>query len=115
MDSREKEAFERIIRERKVNQMERVDKLIWGASKDGKYYVKKGCNLIIQSQRWKEVEMPLKLCWDSACLPKERIFLLDVLQNRILTVDKLSKIGFEGPSRFILCKKESVSIDYLLF
>ena len=68
-------SFEEALKYQKVSHKERSDKLIWGASKDGRYCIKRGYNLIIQSQRWEAINMPLKLCQDSACLPKVGIFL----------------------------------------
>lgn len=59
------------LSQRQVNHKNRKDKLIiWGLSKEGKYSVKKGYELIINSQRWKKINIPLNLYWDSTCLPK---------------------------------------------
>ena len=70
-----KKAYEKIIQKRKIKQLERNDKLIWVASKDGRYSVKNGYRVITHSKRWEEVNIPLKLCWDSFCLLKAGLFL----------------------------------------
>ena len=101
LGAREKEIFENMLLKRKVNQMERKEKIIWGVFKDGRYSVKKGYDLIIQSQIWEELDLLLRLCWDSTCLPKDGIFLWITLHKRILKTKRLKKIGFEEPSRCI--------------
>ena len=93
----------------------RNDKLIWAASKDGRYNVKNGYKAIIQSQRWEEEYTPLKLCWDSSCLPKTGFFLWTASQDRILTTDRLRKLGIEGPSRCVLCNNDNEDNNHLLY
>ena len=78
---------------------ERKDTLICGAFHDKIYSVKKGYELIINSQRWDKMDNPLNLCWDQACLPRAGIFLWAASQNRIRTTDRFTKMGFKGPSR----------------
>ena len=76
LDNVEIKAYEKIISTRKVKQLERNDKIIWMASNDGKYSVKNGYKALINSKRWEEVEIPLKLYWDLASFPKESFFLM---------------------------------------
>ena len=90
-------AYEKIVSERCIKQSKRFDDLIWVGSKDGKYSVKLCYKALIHSQCWKLVEMPLKLFWDVACLPKAGFFLWLALQNRILTTDRLARFGIIGP------------------
>jgi ribonuclease HI len=115
IDSEVREAYEKILLDRRVKQMERKDMLIWAASKDGKYSVRNGYNSLIHSQRWDQIEIPLNLCWDAACLPKAGFFLWLASQNRILTEDRLHKFGFQGPSRCVLCKHNIEDVDHLLY
>ena len=70
LDHDEIKAYEKIISSRKVKQTERKDKLIWAASNDGEYSVKNGYKALTNSKRWEEVEIPLNLSWDPACLSK---------------------------------------------
>ena len=107
--------YENLILVRKIQQSEKEDKLIWAASNNGQYSVKLGYNALLQSENWEKVEIPLKLCWDPACLPKAGFFLWLAFQNRILTQDRLKKFGFCGPSRCILCKTDAESVDHLLY
>lgn len=76
-------AFEKIISTRKIKQSEMTDRLIWAREKDGIYSVKQGYQAIIHSQQWNAVEIPLKVCWDTTCLPKAGFFLWLTLQNRV--------------------------------
>ena len=91
-------AFKEITSERCIKQLERSDSLIWEGSKDGRYIVKQGYKVLVNSQSWKKVEMPLKLCWDTTCLPKAGFSLWLSIQNRVLTAKRLTKFRFIGPS-----------------
>ena len=55
-------AFEKILSERSIKQSENPDYLIWAGSKDGRYSVKQGYKALVNTQGWKSVEIPLKLC-----------------------------------------------------
>ena len=74
-----------------------------------------GYELITKSQRWELIEIPLELCQDSDCLPKAGNFLWAAIQNRILTAGRFMKMGFEGPSRCLLCKNNSKTDEHILF
>lgn len=111
----EKFQFNHFINQHIVNYKEKNDKLIWVASKDERYKVKLGDELIKNSQRWEVIEIPLDLCWDSACLPKACNFLWATLHNQILMGDRFLKLGFAGPSSCFLCKNDSKTIYHLLF
>ena len=108
-------AFNEIISERGNKQSERSDSLIWVGSKDGRYSVKQGYKVLVNAHSWKIVEVPLKLCWDNACLPKAGFSLWLAIQNRVLTADRLSKFGFIGPSRCILCKNDNENAEHLFY
>ena len=77
--------------------------------------MKHGYKAIVHSQSWNLVEMPLKLCWDAACLPKAGFFLWLVLQNRVLTADRFAKYGIFGPSWCVLCKQNNEDVDHLFY
>jgi hypothetical protein len=85
-----KKAFKETIHSRRINQVDRADKLVWVASKEGNYSVE-GYKSIIYSQKWEEVKIPLNLCWDTSCLPKAGFFLWLAFQDKILTADRLQK------------------------
>ena len=59
--------------------------------------------------------LPPYIFCDPTCLLKACIFLWVALQKIILTKDKFTKMGFEGPSRCPLCKKESKTFEHLLY
>ena len=111
----EVEEYIKIISDRAVKQSERTNKLIWAVANDGNYKVKDGYNMILFSQSWENIDIPLNLCWDGACLPKAGFFLWLAFQNRILTAERLSKFGIYGPSRCVLCKQHLEEFDHLLF
>lgn len=115
VEQAEVEAYVKIISDRVVKQSDKPDKLIWAAANDGNYRVKDGYNAILYSHRWDSIDIPLKLCWDGACLPKAGFFLWLAFQNRILTADRLSKFGIQGPSRCILCKQSYEDSNHLLY
>jgi hypothetical protein len=106
--------LEGILQDRKINLNNKDDKLRWALSNDGTYKVKEGYKLILNSQRREEISIPMNLCWDPAILPKAGIFLWAALQNSILTADRIKKMGFEGPSRCILCKKAKLPVRILV-
>ena len=111
----DKEKLENILKDRFSSIRDREDKLIWAASKDGKYKVKEGYRMITNSLKWEISTLPLELCWDPAGLPKAGIFLWAAMQKRILTADRIRKMGFEGPSRCILCKEAEENPEHLLY
>ena len=84
-------------------------------SKDGRYNVKQGYKVLVNSKSWKIMEMPLKLCWDSACLPKAGFCLWLSFQNRVLTIDILSRLRIIGPSWCVLCKQSNEDADHLFY
>ncbi len=49
------------MKQKPCNHKERVDKIVQGAAKNGKYSVKKVYELINRSQRWEKIEIPLNL------------------------------------------------------
>lgn len=60
------------------------------------------------------MKIPLKVCWDIACLPKDGFFLWLAFQNRALTADKLHRFGIIGPNWCVMCKQNNEDI-YNLF
>lgn len=48
-------------------------------------------------------------------MPNSRFFLWLASQNRIVTTDRIHKLGFKGPSRCILCKHDNENVDHLLY
>jgi hypothetical protein len=91
LDPTAKEVYKKIIHKRRIKQIDREDKLVWAASKEGRYSVKEGYKSIVNSHKWEEVDIPLNLCWDASCLPKAGFFLWLAYQEKILTVDRLLK------------------------
>lgn len=59
------------------------------------------------------MEIPLKLCWDPACLPKAGFFLWIALQHRALTTDRLARFGIMGPNWCVMCKQSNEDADHL--
>lgn len=105
--------FKKITSNRKINQSERSDSLIWAGSKDGVYNVKHGYQSIIHSQQWNYLEISLKLCWDPTCLAKAGFFLWIFLHNRALTTDRFARFGISGPNWCVMCKQSNKDVDHL--
>ena len=81
--------YENMVLFRNIKQGNKEDKLVWAASNDGKYSAKMGYKSLINYEKWEKVDIPLKLSWDTACLPKASFFLWLAYQKRILTQDRL--------------------------
>lgn len=113
LDSELVEMYDKIIANRNIKQSERSDRLIWVGAKDGIYNVKQGYKAIIHSLQWNSIEIPLKLCWDAACLPKAGFFLWLAFQNRAPTADRLSRFGFVGPNWCVMCNHNNEDVDHL--
>ena len=115
IDPEERNKLELLLKSRNITYKEREDKLIWAASKDGTYRVREGYKMITNSQQWEVNTLPLNLCWDPANLPKAGMFLWTAMHKKILTEDRIQKMGFEGPSRCSLCREEEENAEHLLF
>ena len=111
----DQERLEIILKNYPISIKNREDKLIWAASKDGIYKVKEGYKLITNSQRWEASTLPINLCWDAIGLHKVGMFLWAAMQMRIVTTDRIKKMGFDGPSRCILCKESEENAKHLLY
>ena len=96
-------------------QSNKRDTLIWVASNNGKYNVKNGYKAILEANRSKSMDIPLKLCWDPSFLPKVGFFLWLAIQNRILSMDRLNILGIQGPSRCVLYQQSAKNMDHLLY
>jgi len=103
-----------ILNSRTVSLKGGSDRLVWDGAKSGNYKTKKGYKILIKQQLRPKVEIPLRLCWDKNCLPKARMFAWMALQKKILTADRFTKMGYEGPSRCPLCEKEQETTNHIL-
>lgn len=110
----EKQNLLAVLNKREVTLKNRSDILIWMGSSTRKYLVKEGYNSIIRDKNMDNIDIPLNLCWNKACLPKAGMFLWVALQNRILTADRFNKLGFEGPSRCPLCENHFEDVNHIL-
>lgn len=88
--------------------------LVWDGSKSGEYNTKDGYRLLIKKKLWSKSNLPLSLCWDKNCLPKVGLFTWISLQKKILIANRFTKMGFEGPSRCLLCEREEESAHQIL-
>lgn len=108
----QKEKMKQILKTRDVLITTRKDKIIWCGSLSGKYSVKLGYNLLAITG--KESFSSKDLCWNKDVLPKAGAFAWLAYRGRILTVERLRRIGFVGPSRCPLCEHQEESLDHLL-
>ena len=89
------------------------DKLIWMGSKTREYNSKDGYNYLSQCKIQTLKLLPTLLCWHPLCLPKTGTFTWLQVQKKILTTDKIKRIGYEGPSRCPLCKATEENPNYI--
>ncbi|XP_059067838.1 uncharacterized protein LOC131858570 [Cryptomeria japonica] len=110
------EADERLLRNildnREVTCSRQEDKIIWCGAKSGSYSVKLGYTLLETEGRKGDWEA--KVCWNKECLPKAGAFSWLAGNKRILTGDRLKRMGFVGPFQCVLYKKEEEEVDHLL-
>lgn len=88
------------------------DEIIWCRSMNGCYSVKVGITLLERDSMTKEWES--KICWNNVCLLKAGAFAWLVGNKRILSGDRLKKMGFAGPFHCVLCEKAKEDVDHLL-
>ncbi|XP_059076545.1 uncharacterized protein LOC131875863 [Cryptomeria japonica] len=101
-----------ILASREVTGSREQDEITWCGVKSGIYSFKLGYTLLEEDVR--KVDWEAKICWNNACLPKAGAFSWLAGNNCILTGDRLKRMGFAGPFRCVLCKKEEEDVDHLL-
>lgn len=110
------EADERLLRNilasKEVTSSREEDEIIWYGAKSGSYSVKLGYTSLETEGR--KVDWEAKVCWNNACLSKAGAFSWLAGNNRILTGDRLKRMGFAGPFRCVLCKTKEEDVDHLL-
>ncbi|XP_059076664.1 uncharacterized protein LOC131875943 [Cryptomeria japonica] len=87
------------------------DELIWTNSKSGEYSVKEGYNFL--SLDVKRDDLPFKLFWHAACLPKAGAFAWLVVQDRILIGMRLDRLGITVVFPCVRCGGSLESMDHL--
>lgn len=103
-----------LIKDRQLIFRNGSDSLIWSLAKSGQYSAKVGYNVLANQGDSEDHSMPLKLFWINKIIPKAGIFVWLAVKKKILTTERLRKMGFEGPSRCVLCKAHEESVDHLL-
>ncbi|XP_059070572.1 uncharacterized protein LOC131860208 [Cryptomeria japonica] len=88
------------------------DEIVWCGSKSGCHFVKVGISLLESDVKTKEWES--EVCWNNVCLLKARAFAWLASNKWILSRDRLKKMGFVGPFRYVLCEKAEEDVDHLL-
>ena len=61
-----------------------------------------------------EISWERRLCWNNSCLPKAGTFMWLAGNEKILSGDRMMKMGLLGPFRCCLCKKEEETVDHML-
>ncbi|XP_057839760.2 uncharacterized protein LOC131049710 [Cryptomeria japonica] len=87
------------------------DELIWTYSKLGEYSVKEGYNFL--SLNVKRDDLPFKLFWHAACLPKVGAFSWLAIQDRILTGMRLDRLGITVVFPCVMCGGSLESVGHL--
>jgi hypothetical protein len=93
--------------------MDNEDELIWDPSPSGIYspklgYLKYNSDLGLREPVWWWRNL-----WKVKSPAKTRLFMWNVLQNKVLTWDNLQKRNFVGPGWCSLCKSEGETILHL--
>ncbi|XP_057833546.2 uncharacterized protein LOC131044273 [Cryptomeria japonica] len=112
LPTNQKELLKGIMQEYTPMLSTKEDTMRWCGSKSGQYSVKIG--YIILDKLEERKEWPTKLMWSSPILPKVGVFTWLTLKKRILTGERLRRLGFLGSFRCIMCKKAEESLDHLL-
>ncbi|XP_057873622.1 uncharacterized protein LOC131079633 [Cryptomeria japonica] len=112
LPTNQKEMLKAIMQEYTPMLSAKEDTMRWCGSKSGQYLVKIGYCILDKMEERKEC--PTKLMWSSPILPKVGVFTWLALKKRILTGERMRKLGFLGPFRCIMCKKVEESLDHLL-
>ncbi len=102
--------MQNILDERRLLLSTKKDKIILCGSLLGNYSVKLGYNILAKINS--EAFTSKALCWNKDILPKARSFAWLAYNGRILTAERLRKIGIIGSYR--LCEKNKETIDNLL-
>lgn len=87
---------------------------VWTPSKSGQYMAKEGYNFLVNQFEQNDLGIHHKLFWSSRLIPKAEVFAWLATRNKILTAERFNKMGFEGPSRCVMCKTQEESVDHLL-
>lgn len=88
------------------------DRIRWCDSSEGEYSVKleyKVGEAIEVDKKWLK-----DLLWGKHVLPKAGVFSWLAIQKKILTQDRLAKVGIVGLSRCPLCKQHNEDANHLL-
>lgn len=57
----------------------------------GAYNIHDGYNILVKQQKL-ESDSPSVLCWHNNCLSKVGIFAWEIIQGRVLTIDRFKKM-----------------------
>eukprot|EP00253_Pinus_taeda_P029818 PITA_29818 len=98
---------------RKIRNRTGEDILRWGKTMRGSFTIKEAYFLTTR-QNQDEEDQDWKKIWEGKWWPKVTIFAWLVRKGKILTWDKITKRGFQGPSRCSLCNREAENQEHLL-
>lgn len=104
--------FREMLQPRTIKLIGEEDQIVWCGAKSGNYAVKFGYKFLDQEQMGDQ--WPQHLLWRKDCLQKAGAFAWLAIRERILTGDQLSKLGFAGPFKCVMCKKEIETPTHLL-
>ncbi|XP_059073800.1 uncharacterized protein LOC131874440 [Cryptomeria japonica] len=103
-----------ILQQRTVYVSDKADKLFWVPSKDGCYSIKEGYRALQCMEESRIKSRVYSLCWNNIVLPKEGCFAWLAVRKRILTSDKLVKLGIVQPFKCSLYGMYDETGDHLL-
>ncbi|XP_059076619.1 uncharacterized protein LOC131875913 [Cryptomeria japonica] len=101
-----------ILASKEVMSSREEGEILWCGAKSGIYSIKMGYALL--EAEGKKVDWEAKFFWNNTCLPKASAFSWLAGTNRVLTGDRLKRMGFAGPFHCMLCKMEEEDVDHIL-
>lgn len=88
----------------------REDEVIWPLTSDGNFSVKSAYKELKNEPR---VKVRVHKIWKLTVPPRMKVFAWLVFYDRILTMENLTRRGWNMPSRCVLCKRASENIFHL--
>ena len=85
---------------------------MWARSPNGRYPVEEGHRLLFHKRAIGKRKFTF--CWHDVVLPKEGAFSWSATQNKILTTERLRKLGICKRFQCVLCGKELEDTKNLL-
>lgn len=105
--------LENRIKERILFKIDIPDRIVWAPSKIGDYTMKQGYKAVTNNGEHIKSQREFSFCWNVMVLPKADWFAWLALKIKILTSDKISRIGILTPFKCVLCEEAFEDVNHL--